>query len=152
MASGKSHIGRLLAERSDRWFIDTDDLIETMTGKSVSTIFEESGEGQFRLLEMRLSRWLQEHVSGAVIATGGGMPLVCNNLRGIGEVLWLDASFEAITDRLKNPDEMARRPLAGDLEALRRRYEERKEIYDRTAHRQISADGPANQVIERIGL
>ncbi len=150
MASGKSSVGRLLAQRSDRWFIDTDALIATMAGKSISAIFEEEGEGRFRAWEVRLSKWLQDHITGAVIATGGGMPLVCNNLKAIGEVIWLDAPLEVIESRLAQPGESGSRPLAD--EALQTRYHERRSIYARTAHRQIDASGSVEAVLERLFL
>ena len=150
MATGKSTLARHLAKATHRWMLDTDTLIESMSGQTVSETFATSGEGAFRSLEIELSKWLQGHVQGAVIATGGGMPLVCNNLRGIGEVIWIDTPFELIYQRLHSLDQQAHRPLAQDETTLKNRYDQRRTIYEKTAHRRIEGSGTIDEVLRRI--
>lgn len=150
MGSGKSSVGRLLAEATGRFFLDTDALIETASGRSVADIFAQEGEGGFRQKELALSKWLQSSVKNAVIATGGGMPMVCNNLRGIGEVLWLECDLDEIFERLERQGEKEKRPLAASREALTERYAAREPIYRRTASRAIDGSGAAETVLKRI--
>jgi shikimate kinase len=110
MGTGKSTLGRLLARRWERPFLDTDELVERLAGKSIAEIFAQDGEPAFRALERRV---IEEQLpaSGAVIACGGGLvvpegmaPLVSS--RGI--VITLFASPESILRRTGN---RSHRPL-----------------------------------------
>lgn len=150
MGSGKSSVGRLLAEATDRFFLDTDALIEAACGCSVAEIFQQQGEGAFRQREITLSKWIQNSVKNAVIATGGGMPMVCNNLRGIGETLWFKCELEEIFTRLQKQGEQQKRPLAASQADLTERYRQREPVYARTAQRIIDASGDAPSVLKRI--
>jgi shikimate kinase len=79
MAVGKSAVGRNLAKRLQRRFVDLDRLIERAEGKKVAEIFADEGEAYFRRLEKRtLSEVLQNN--GQVIATGGGIVMDNENL------------------------------------------------------------------------
>ena len=71
-SSGKSTIGRILAEKTGRPFVDTDTLIEERAGKSIPAIFAEEGEEAFRLLETAVAAEVCKG-SGQIIATGGGI-------------------------------------------------------------------------------
>ncbi|MGC9349437.1 MAG: 3-dehydroquinate synthase [Anaerolineae bacterium] len=71
MGTGKTTLGRAVADRLGRSFVDMDDLIEARAGKSIARIFEEDGESSFRDLESQLCRELAEQ-DGLVVATGGG--------------------------------------------------------------------------------
>ena len=101
MATGKTTIGRMLADRLRMHFVDTDELIEERSGRSIPEIFEERGEGYFRDLEtealaVALSR------TGSVISTGGGILLRDENLRALrdaGPVICLSARPETILSR-----------------------------------------------------
>jgi shikimate kinase len=100
--SGKTTIGRLLAERLDRPFVDTDDLIVRRTGMPIPQLFAERGEPAFRAVEREA---VAEALGGpaAVIATGGGAPVDDGTRRRLWDgnlVVWLDAPVEALVKRV----------------------------------------------------
>ena len=110
MGAGKSSVGRLLARRMGRCFVETDDMITAREGRSIPEIFAERGEAHFRALEEETVRLLALK-SGDVIATGGG--LYCRDgrpeaLRAIGTVVWLTGSFDALYERARR---MGERPM-----------------------------------------
>ena len=80
MAVGKGRTARSLAEQTGLCAVDTDDLIESMVKKKVRTLFAEQGEAAFRLLEQKIADWLEYHVHGTVVSTGGGFFTV-NNIK-----------------------------------------------------------------------
>jgi len=127
MASGKSTVGRRLADRLALPFIDLDDLIERREGASVSELFRERGELGFRAAEREA---LEAVLAGppAVLACGGGascQPGAMDALRGWGRTVFLDVSLEALRRRLSGGDDA--RPLWDEDVALR--YMERQASY-----------------------
>ena len=104
MAVGKSAVGRNLAKRLGRRFVDLDRLIEKTEGMKVRQIFEQKGEAYFRRIEKRtLAAVLQQ--GGQIIATGGGVVLDDDNLALLKEkalLLCLSASADTILSRVKN--------------------------------------------------
>lgn len=127
MGSGKTHWGRVVAERLGCLFLDLDAFIEANEGRAISEIFAASGEKGFRVLErdylLRLAA-----LPPAVVATGGGTPCFFDNMdwmKAHGVTIYLKTSPEILFERLKN--ERAQRPLLKDLddEALRAFIRER---------------------------
>lgn len=103
MGSGKTTIGQLLAEKLDLQFRDTDLVIEERSGKSVSDIFLEDGEDEFRVLEKKVLR--DELLSDdTVLALGGGAAISVDAqsaLRAIASpVIYLDISLAAVAPRI----------------------------------------------------
>lgn len=130
--SGKSTIGRALAERLGKEFVDSDEQIVKAAGVSIPEIFAKEGETAFRDRESQVIGELSIR-QGAVIATGGGAVLREKNLallRGNGVLVFLDAPLESLRAT-------ADRPLSSDFAALKQRYEERYEIYCRAANYRI---------------
>lgn len=131
MGSGKTTVGRLLAEQTGREFIDLDALIESRAGKRIVDIFAEEGEEGFRDLE---TATLQD-VAGAthaVIATGGGLVIRPENrriLQNLGLVVWLDAPPEALLKRIG--DDESRPMLHGQnpMKRIERLVSERRGFY-----------------------
>jgi shikimate kinase len=82
MGSGKSSVGKMVAELLGFEFLDTDHEIEERAGKRISVIFEQDGEPVFREWERRMCQMLEEK-TGLVIATGGGLPLPPANLESL---------------------------------------------------------------------
>ncbi|MER2597946.1 MAG: 3-dehydroquinate synthase [Caldilineales bacterium] len=102
MGSGKSVVGRVVAERLGRWFVDTDAVIEQQAGRSVTAIFAEQGETAFRLLEAEVCRSLGVE-RNLVIAAGGGALLTEANrsaLAANGVLICLHASVDTLLQRL----------------------------------------------------
>jgi 3-dehydroquinate synthase len=111
MGTGKTTVGRLLANELNFEFVDTDDLIEQREGRSIAAIFREAGEPAFRLLEAAAARELAAR-RGLVIATGGRLMLDQENaaaLSATGPVFCLTAEPGEIVARLA--DDEGRRPL-----------------------------------------
>ena len=117
MGSGKSSVGRLVAEQLRFHFVDTDELAETRAGKSINDIFAESGEPAFRELERGIVRELASSTR-TVISTGGGLPVNPENLISLKKhalVVCLWASPEKSWERLRN---QSNRPLLKGTDPL----------------------------------
>ena len=101
MGTGKSTIGRRLANVLRRSFVDTDDEIERAADRTVSEIFEAHGEAYFRAGERRVIARLMEEGHG-VIATGGGA-FVDDETRALvlekGLAIWLDCDLDTLVER-----------------------------------------------------
>src|SRR5579863_5712063 len=79
MGAGKSTVGRRLAALLGRNFVDTDDEISAMTGKTVAELFSSEGEARFRAVESQVLREALESHTPSVIAVGGGAVLDSSN-------------------------------------------------------------------------
>ena len=110
MGSGKSTVGRLLARRLGREFVDTDNLIEERTGKSIAGIFRAKGEAHFRELETLCITEVAKQ-KNLVVALGGGAPLKEENwqmLKRTGLSIYLKVAPQTVWERTQDdPD----RPL-----------------------------------------
>ncbi len=142
MGCGKSTVGALLAKKNGMSFIDLDSYIEKKQNKTVSEIFEESGEEHFRMLEREAARELSEK-RGIILAAGGGTLTFRENvdiLHKSGIIILLDVPVEKIASRLKND---TTRPLLNreDREnAMRELYNKRLPLYRGAADIIINAD------------
>jgi len=117
MGTGKSSVGRLVADTLHFTFLDTDQVIEGRAGKTVSAIFEQDGEPAFRDWERRITEELTRR-KRTVIATGGGLPAQEGNLPSLKShalVVCLWASPEAIYDRVRG---RTHRPLLNEADPL----------------------------------
>lgn len=124
MGSGKSSIGKQLSRRLGYDYLDTDDLIVSKAGKSITTIFETEGEPSFREFETEiLEEFLLSSKKNFVLSTGGGIILSEKNqplLKSLGIVIWLDASPDVLFERATR---QTKRPLL-EVEYPRRTFNE----------------------------
>ena len=131
MGSGKTTIGKLLADRFEYQFFDTDHLIEQITQQSVSEIFAESGESVFRQLETQVMSELSSYVR-KMVATGGGMVITPENwghLRS-GVIIWLDVPIDVLKTRLESDTTRPILQSSVDLETkLNSLFCDRSELY-----------------------
>ena len=144
MGSGKSTVGRSLAQRLDWRFADLDSIIEQREGRAVSRIFAESGETIFRALENEaLISSLQESL--LVVALGGGALETPANRHALGgasrtRTILLTASFDVLYARCQQQiiaaadSPLPVRPLLGDREAAAARLALRDANYRAMAH------------------
>lgn len=149
--SGKSTVGRCLAERLARPFIDLDELIEARTGRTPADLIEGEGESRFRQLEAEA---IAEAVSrpGTILATGGGAivdPLNRWALWEAGAVVWLDAADELLLSRLRS-DAIVRPLLAGDVPASLARLRRARESLYRAADLRVDASASVETVTARV--
>jgi len=136
MGVGKGTTARAFAKKYGVYNIDTDDLIESKENKEVKKIFEKKGEKYFRECEQQTADWIEKCVKGTLISCGGGFYKV-NNLKKLGTVVLLDASFEWIHNRLKSAKnskaKLAKRPLFSDEKRAKALYKEREKAYKKVA-------------------
>lgn len=138
MGSGKSTVGRKLAERLGWRFIDIDDDIVAAAGCAISEIFEKQGEERFRTIESEaIQARVREVILGqaTVIALGGGAFTRTENVELLdqhGVTVWLDCPFEVVERRTAG---QTHRPLARDREAFAKLYESRRASYQRADYR-----------------
>ena len=142
MGSGKTTVGKVLADFLGCPFMDLDDLIVKKAGKSIPEIFAQDGEPAFRQLEARLLRQTVEKYTEntVVLALGGGAvtaPASASLLREKTVCIYLRATLETLLARLEG--ETAGRPLADA--SLAERLASREPIYEKTAHVIVDTDG-----------
>ena len=142
---GKSTVGRALAQKENREFIDTDEEIAKKTGRTPDEIIRQDGVEAFRDIESRVIEEISS-VSSAVISIGGGGILRERNaelLKMNGVLIFLDCPVELLTIS----DD---RPLSSTREALEQRYRERLPIYRRHADFIIDSDKNLENNLKKI--
>ncbi len=148
MGVGKSTVGRLVAAQLHHDFLDTDDVIESRSGRSITDIFAQQGEAVFRQMERDLVAELVSRQK-TVISTGGGLIVDPANLASLKQhalVVCLWATPEAIWERLQHQHH---RPLLDDpdpLAVIRRLLAERGPFY-RQADVLIGTEGRSSKDI-----
>ncbi|WOE74138.1 shikimate kinase [Parasphingorhabdus sp. SCSIO 66989] len=152
MGSGKSTIGRRLANSLKLRFVDADEEIEKAADRTISEIFDEYGEKQFRDGERRvIARLIGK--DPIVLATGGGA-FVNDDTRALIKrdalSIWLDADLETLVERVSRKDT---RPLLRNKsprDVLTKLAAERNPLYAEADLRVTSANGPHMATVERI--
>ncbi|MEE9369628.1 MAG: shikimate kinase [Pontiella sp.] len=136
MGTGKTTVGKLLADMTGMPLVDMDELIVERAGKSINEIFSEDGEPHFRTLERTIAQELATQDS-QVISTGGGIVLNPDNIVDFeksGLVVCLLASPDTVLDRVRH--DTTRPLLAGDKEAkILELLESRKPLYEAITHK-----------------
>lgn len=145
-SSGKTTVGNILAKDMGRPLYDIDALIVKRAGCEISEIFEKFGEEYFRDLESTVIAEEVSPLTGAVIATGGGAILRSENVKNLkknGKVIFLDRDLELLTPT-------SDRPTASDFEAMKKRFEQRYDIYVSTADVRVNGSLSAKEVAEKV--
>lgn len=149
MGAGKTTVGQAIARRCGLGFDDVDALVEAAEGRTIESIFRDSGEGAFRAAEERAL-----HALGAardrVVATGGGLFLGAaqrRHMKSLGAVLWLDVPFDVALGRVGDDSS---RPLwlPDDPVAFRAWFDRRRAAYA-LADARVDADGAVDVVTDR---
>lgn len=152
MGCGKSTIGRKLAAKTGKEFVDMDRYIEAKENLTVKEIFEKYGEGKFRELETEACKELSEK-SGLIIAAGGGTLTFQENidiLKSTGRIVYVDVKYEMLCERLKRD---TRRPLLqveNRNEVIKELLEKRRPIYEWAASIYIDGNFTSGRVADII--
>lgn len=142
--AGKSTIGKLLAEKLNRKFVDIDKCVEEYAGMSIPEIFIKRGEEEFRKLESETIKKFGSE-NGIVIATGGGTPVLKENQNAImqnGYVIFLDRDIKSL--------EMEGRPLSKDVETLKQIYVDRYRVYRGMSNKTISVLKEIDKTLDAV--
>ena len=150
MGAGKTVVGKELAKLMGCRFIDTDEMIEKEQGIAIKAIFAAHGEEYFRELEHKVCEEIGE-MKNCVVATGGGALTYQRNVdaikKGGAKVVFIDASFDTICERIGNS---SNRPLFSDKAQAEKLYNERKEKYLAAADYTVDGDLSARMAAVRI--
>ena len=152
MGTGKTTVGRLLAQRLGWTFTDMDTVIEQREGRSITDLFAAEGEAYFRALEKELAAELARGTH-QVISTGGGWVLDPENVRcfqASGVCVCLQADEETI---LKRVEGKSHRPLIeqGDkAERIRSLLRLRKPLYDQIPHQVDTATQSVEEIVDAL--
>jgi shikimate kinase len=153
MGAGKTTVGRQLAKRLHRRFLDSDHEIESRTGVRIPIIFEIEGEAGFRRRETQILHELTSE-SGLILATGGGAVLAAENracLRTSGIVIYLHAPPDVLYERTRHDRNRPLLQVTDPLHKLKLLYEQRDPLYRETAHLVVdSKNGAAVQLAQQI--
>lgn len=158
MGAGKTTVGRQLAKRLGKKFLDSDHEIVARTGVAIPTIFEIEGEEGFRRRESQTLAELSEY-QDVVLATGGGAVLREENrqlLRDTGWVVYLDVSPAILYERTRHDRNRPLLQVENPLQKLQELYQSRDPIYRQAAHHVVDgshlmASGIIQHLIGEIG-
>jgi shikimate kinase len=154
MGAGKSSVGRVLARKLHRPLLDSDELIEERTGRTVREIWSSDGEAAFRAIETETLLAMLADTEPAVVAAAGGVVLAEANRSALAasdaHVVWLLANVELLVTRVKNG---VHRPLLDDDPEgmLRQMYTDRESLYTEVADAVVSVDHRSiNEVAQAV--
>jgi shikimate kinase len=161
--TGKTSVGKRIAERLDMPFYDTDELIQSKAGKTIREMVDQEGWDAFRQRERAIIKQLPAS-EDAIIAAGGGAIMDAANRKALkqkGRCVWLTADVTTITKRMRNDrtSDAQRPPLSGDdseqetiaiLEARRPIYQEMADCTIDTSGKGI--DVIADEILSALGF
>jgi len=157
MASGKSAVGKALAQKKSMQFTDLDDFIEKKENLSIPEIFDNKGEIYFRIKEGEYLQELLNSEKDMIISLGGGTPCYGNNLDFIKNnsfSIYLKASIQTIFNRLK--DETLQRPLVATIgkenlkEYVAKHLFERNPFYEKADTTIAVNDKEISEIVEEL--
>ena len=155
MASGKTTVGRLIADKLDFQHIDTDDAVTKLMGLSVNDIFKQYGETTFRSYELKVTQLITQ-LNRVVISSGGGLPVYNQNIDKLldtGLTIYLKASVDTLVNRIIKDG--ATRPLHNNQSrellsnAITEKLKLREHIYSK-AHLTLDTDTNLDSLVNQI--
>ena len=152
MGSGKSTVGRALAEKLSKKLIDTDSYIEKKEGMTISEIFASKGEEYFREAELKACREFSD-LENCIISTGGGTLLKEDNVAEIkrgGTVFFLNVSPKTVLTRLRHDTTRPLLQREDKEKAVNELMSLRMPLYRKAADHIISAEEPPRKVCAKI--
>jgi len=146
--SGKSTIGRILSEKLNYEFFDTDEEIETLTGSKIKDIFKKQGESRFREIETGVLKKLI-NFNRVVISTGGG--IILNNQKLLKNFfnIYLVCDLNVL---IKRASRNKKRPLLlEDIENnMKNLFNHRKDLYNKISNLNINATNNLQKTVTEI--
>ena len=165
--SGKTTIGKIIAEKIDRRFMDTDVMIEEKAGCSIEEIIEKKGWEYFRILEKNIIKEVS-NTDNLVIATGGGVVTDVENVRDLkknGFIVWLRAGIDILRERMTKDKKsgMLRPSLTGKdpMDEIESVLKPRNPLYENAGDKTVETDNISAMeaaeliigvVADRVGL
>ena len=151
--SGKTKIGKLLAKKSHREFIDVDEFIEKETGKDSAEHLAELGDAEFLKFEAQLVQKIE--IENAVIAASGSVPLVSEGIEHLKKnafAIWLKPPIEILEKRVSGRSDGDSRIVVAQTKTLSEIWKWREKEYKKHHHTilEIKKETPAEKVVEKI--
>ena len=154
MGCGKSSVGIRLSYQLRRTMIDTDKWIEQRQKKTISQIFQESGEEAIRQMETECLKELIRTADRQIISVGGGLPMREENhelLKELGRVFYLKVTPETVYERVKNDTTRPLLQVEDPMERIRTLMEKRAPVYEACADVILEAsDLTLEEITEKI--
>lgn len=153
MGSGKSTVGRMLADQIGWRFTDIDDDVEAAAQTSIAELFTQRGEEEFRRFESEAIRQRVRRIQSGhpmVIALGGGaftQQATIDLLENNGVTIWLDADFPIVKKRVSLA---SHRPLARNAERFAELFQQRRENYAKAEYRVIITEDDSRAALQEI--
>jgi len=152
MGAGKTTVGRRLATRLERHFVDSDEEIEKAAGMTIEDIFATRGEPEFRAGEARvIARLLKDH--GLVLGTGGGAFMNADTRAAIKTTavsVWIKADFELLFARVQRRSNRPLLKTANPRQTLKDLIDKRYPVYAEADVTVVSRDIPQDQVATEV--
>lgn len=153
MGSGKSTVGRMLADQIGWRFADIDDDVEAAAKTSITELFTERGEEEFRRFESEAIRQRVRRIQSGhpmVLALGGGaftQQATIDLLENNGVIIWLDADFPIVKKRVSMANH---RPLARNAERFAELFLQRRENYAKAEYRVLITEDDSRAALQEI--